>query len=86
MKKLIAVLTITLLTLSSNLTYSEELEPEKMVADDEYVMSLLRQCQDYALEDEVTAPNMQSYLLTCVNDELEGSYYKRITVLPKDES
>ena len=84
MKKLIATLTIALLTLSSNLAYSEDAEPEKMEADAEYVMSLLRQCQDYAQEDEVTATEMKSYLLACINDELEEGDYKLITVLPKE--
>lgn len=85
MKKLIATLTIALLTLSSNLAYSEDFEPEKMEADAEYVMSLLRLCKGYAQDDEVDQAAMNSFLLTCINDELEEGDYKLITVLPKDE-
>jgi hypothetical protein len=84
MKKLIATLTIALLTLSSNLAYSEDVKPEKMEADAKYVMSLLIQCKDYAQEDEVTQSDMNKYLLTCINDELEFSDYKHIKVLPKE--
>jgi hypothetical protein len=85
MKKLITVLTIALLTLSSNLAYSEDSEPEKMEADAEYVMSLLRLCKGYAQDDGVEKLAMNSYLLTCINDELEEADYKLITVLPKDK-
>lgn len=85
MKKFIAVLTLTILTLSTNLAYSEDSEPEKMEADPAYVLSLLRLCKGYAQDDGVTAPDMKSYLLTCINDELEDGDYKLITVLPKDE-
>jgi len=84
MKKLITVLTIALLTLSSNFAYSEDAEPEKMEADKAYVMSLLTQCKEYAIEDEVTQSDMTKYLLTCINEELELGHYKLITALPKD--
>jgi hypothetical protein len=85
MKKLIAVLTLTLLTLSSNFAYSEDSEPEKMEADAEYVMSLLRLCKGYAQDDGVEKASMNSYLLTCINDELEEADYKLITALPKED-
>lgn len=85
MKKLIVVLTLALITLSSNLAYSEESEPEKMEADKEYVMSLLRLCKGYAQDDGVEKPAMKSFLLTCINDELEEGDYELITVLPKEE-
>lgn len=85
MKKLIAVLTLALLMLSPNFAYSEDTEPEKMEADAEYVINLLGLCKDYAQDDEVAQASMNSFLLTCINDELEEGDYKLITVLPKNE-
>jgi hypothetical protein len=83
MKKTILIL--TLLALSSSFVYSEETaEPELMEASESYVISLVSLCKDYAKEDEVDKENLNAYLLTCVNDELESSYYKPIKVLPKD--
>ena len=83
MKKIILVL--ALLTLTSNFAYSEENEQEKMEADEGYVMSLVRLCKGFAQDDEVAQTAMNSYLLTCINDELEEGDYKRINVLPKNE-
>ncbi len=83
MKKLI--LAFTFLTLSSTFAYSEETEPELMEASQEYVIALLVMCKSYAQEDEVPKDGMQNYLLTCINDELADSFYKPITVLPKEE-
>tara|TARA_B100000809_G_scaffold174733_1_gene172015 strand:- start:2056 stop:2223 length:168 start_codon:yes stop_codon:yes gene_type:complete len=54
-----------------------------MEASKSYVISLVSLCKDYAKEDEVEKANLNAYLLTCVNDELESSYYKPIEVLPK---
>jgi hypothetical protein len=83
MKKII--LSLALLTLSSNLAYSEEGEPELMEASKEYVMSLLSMCNEYALEDEVSTLEMNKYLITCINDDLAEAFYKPITVLPKKD-
>lgn len=79
------ILVLALFTLSSNVAYSEENEAEKMEADEGYVISLLRLCKSYSQEDEVPQTAMNSYLLTCINDELEEGDYKLINVLPKDE-
>ena len=46
-------------------------------------MSLFEQCKSDAIEDEVSESEKNSYLLTCINDELEASYYEQIKVLPK---
>lgn len=79
------MLILTLLALSSNVAYSEEAsEPELMEASESYVMSLVSLCKDYAKEDSIESQSLNAYLLTCVNDELESSYYKPIKVLPKD--
>ena len=83
MKKIILVL--ALLTLTSNFAYSEENEQEKMEADEGYVMSLVRLCKGFAQDDEVSQTAMNTYLLTCINDELEEGDYKLINVLPKNE-
>lgn len=82
MKKILLVL--TLLTLSSNLAYSEEAETELMEASNDYVINLMGLCNGDAIEDEVAAEDLTQYLLTCINDELAIAYYKPITVLPKE--
>lgn len=76
---------LALFTLTSPLAYSEEAVSEKLEASKSYVISLLMQCKDYAVEDEVTKEDMNKYLLACINDELEMSDYKHITALPKED-
>ncbi|MFT6901032.1 MAG: hypothetical protein ACJAXS_001219 [Colwellia sp.] len=84
MKKII--LAIALLTLTSSLSaHSEETETALMDAPNDYVASLLIQCKEYAVEDEIAEADMKTYLLDCVNDELKEGYYKPIIVLPKGE-
>jgi hypothetical protein len=83
MKNIISLL--TLLILSSNLAYSEELESELMLADEDYTIRLLWLCQGYSQDDEITQTDLNSYLLKCINNELEAGYYKHIKVLPKEE-
>ena len=82
MKKLILALAV--LTLTSNLAFGQEDETELMAAPSEYVVSLLAQCKDDAVEDEITTSEVNSYLLNCINDELEASYYMPIKVLPEE--
>lgn len=81
MKKLILALAV--ITLTSNAAFGQDEEPELMPASPEYVLSLLAQCKSEAGEDEVEKSEMEHYLLTCINDELEASYYMPIKVLPK---
>jgi len=83
MKK--TILLLTLLTLFSKSAYSEEAESELIEAPEEYTISLLRLCKDYAQEDEISQSAINAYLLICINDELESSDYKTIKVLPKDD-
>lgn len=81
MKKLILALAVMALT--SNAAFSQDDEPELMPASQDYIMSLFEQCKSDAVEDEVSESEKNSYLLTCINDELEASYYEQIKVLPK---
>jgi len=83
MKK--ALLVLTLLTLSSNVAFSEEAETELMEASSDYVINLMGLCKGDAAEDEVAAEDLTQYLLTCINDELAVAYYKPITALPKED-
>ena len=78
------IFALTLFAISSSSAYSEEVEPELMEASQEYAVDLLITCKGYAQADEVALTDMNAYLLTCVNDELEQSYYKRIQLLPKE--
>jgi hypothetical protein len=86
MKKTIIALSLALLTLSSSFVHSEESGSEKMAATEDYVLSLLKFCKDYAKEDEVTESDMTAYLLSCINDELESGYYLPIKSLPKEKT
>ena len=83
MKKLILALAV--LTLMSSAAFSQEDDPELMAASPDYIISLLAQCKDDAVEVGMTTSAMNSYLLTCINDELEASYYIAIKVLPKED-
>ncbi|TWX48094.1 hypothetical protein [Colwellia hornerae] len=83
MKK--TILAIALLALTSSIAHSEEAEPALMDAPSDYVSSLLSQCKEYAVEDEIAEADMKTYLLNCINDELKEGDYKAIKVLPKDE-
>ena len=60
--------------------HSEDEMPQ--AAPQEYVLSLLSTCQEYAQEDEVADNEMTTYLLTCINDELVASNYLPIKKLP----
>ena len=82
MKKIILALAV--LALTSNAAFAQDDEQELMDASPEYAMSLVAQCKSDASEDEISASEMNNYLLTCVNDELEASYYKPIKVIPKE--
>ncbi|WP_185967949.1 hypothetical protein [Thalassotalea sp. PS06] len=42
----------------------------------------LKTCKIYAEEDGVTPDEMTTYLLECVNDDMEMSGYKHLTKLP----
>ncbi|TKB46113.1 hypothetical protein [Thalassotalea mangrovi] len=47
-----------------------------------YVEQVVDTCKIYAEEDEVSAADMNRYLLECVNDDLEMSGYKKLAALP----
>lgn len=79
MKKTLA---FTLLVLFSNISYSEEEKPVLEDAPKSYLLSLLSECNEYATQEEVAEQNLNTYLLQCINEELEASYYKPINVLP----
>lgn len=81
MKKILVV--IAALFVPLNFANSEEMELSKLVADTDYVISLLMQCKKDAEEDEIAEIDMNDYLITCINDELEMSDYQPISVLPK---
>lgn len=82
MKKIILALAV--LALTSNTVFAQDDDAELMPASTDYVLSLLAQCKIDATEDEVTESELNSYLLTCINDELEASYYLPIKALPKE--
>ncbi|MFT6193802.1 MAG: hypothetical protein ACJASU_000701 [Cognaticolwellia sp.] len=82
MKKLI--LAFAVLALTSTAAFCQEDEPKLMAAPSEYIVSLLAQCKNNAVEEEITTSEMKSYLLTCINNELEASYYMSIKVLPEE--
>jgi hypothetical protein len=83
MKKIILALAFCALT--SNAAFSEEAESTLTEAPSDYVMSLLRLCKDYAIEDEIAKEETDDFLLTCINDELEQSDYMPLKVFPKED-
>jgi hypothetical protein len=85
MNKLILALAVLTLTLTSNSAYSEEAEAVLLDAPNDYVISLLKLCKDYSIDDEVPEKDMTKYLLACINEELAESFYKAIKVLPTEE-
>ena len=85
MKRIILALAVMALTSNTVFSQEQEDEPELMVAPAEYVLSVLAQCKGDAVDDEIEQSAMASYLLTCVNDELESSYYLPIKALPKED-
>jgi hypothetical protein len=78
MKKI--VLAVTLLTLTSNLAYSET---RLMKAPNDHLMSLLRFCKSKVILDEVPKSDMNKHLLACINEKLEESDYQLINRLPR---
>jgi hypothetical protein len=82
MKKIIA---FTLLALFNNIAYSQGEEVASEEAPNGHVQNLLIECKQYATQDEITEENLNSYLLQCINEELENSFYKKITTLPTQE-
>tara|TARA_R110001583_G_scaffold561_4_gene4984 strand:- start:11144 stop:11392 length:249 start_codon:yes stop_codon:yes gene_type:complete len=82
MKKILA---FTLLVLFTNISYSEEEKPTLEDAPKSYLLNLLAECKEYATQEEVTGQNLNTYLLQCINEELEASYYKPIKTLPAEE-
>ncbi|TYK64501.1 hypothetical protein [Colwellia echini] len=80
------MLALAVLTLTSANVYAEEVvEDALMEAPSDYVLSLLQSCTDYAADDEIEAKDMNKYLLSCINTELEEGYYQLISSLPKEE-
>ncbi|MBU2869706.1 hypothetical protein [Colwellia sp. E2M01] len=84
MKKIFLVLAA--LTLTSVNAYSEEVADDLMEAPNDYVFSLLQSCTDYASDDEIESKDLNKYLLSCINTELEEGYYQTISSLPKEEA
>lgn len=81
MKKVLVV--VAALFLPLNIANSEEVALDKLVADKDFVISLLMNCKEDAVEDEIADIDMHDYLMTCINDELEMIDYQPITELPK---
>jgi len=83
MKKVILALIV--LPLIFNIAYSEEAKEELEKAPNFYLLNLLYGCKLDATQDEVKEDNLNKYLITCINDELESAGYQLINVLPKEE-
>jgi hypothetical protein len=83
MKK--TILAVILLTLGSSVAHSEDVNSDLMAAPNDYVLSLLALCKDYAVEDDITALELKEYLLGCINGELAESDYQGIKVVPKED-
>lgn len=82
MKKL---LVFTLLATFANIGYSQNSISASEDAPKSYLLNLLSECKEYAAVEEITEQNLNAYLLQCINEELEASYYKNINKLPVEE-
>jgi hypothetical protein len=51
------------------------------VADAELKKEMIEFCKEMAEDESVAAADLQSYLLTCVNNELESEGYAAVTKL-----
>ena len=54
---------------------------DKPAAPKDVVDSIVEQCKQYASEDGVKAEDMDSYVLSCVNDELDDQGYAKVDKL-----
>lgn len=81
MKKII--LACMMLSLASSASFAQDDEVELKQAPKEHVLALLKSCQNYAVEDETAKDELDAYLLSCINDELESEDYFPIKALPK---
>lgn len=79
MKKLLLV---TLLTAVSTFTFADEDNEGTEQASAAYIQSILTVCKQDAAEDEVSAEELNNYLLECVNDDLVSNDYNPIDSLP----
>jgi len=82
MKKIVA---FTLLALFTNIACSQDNDNELEDAPKSYIQNLFSECKEYAELEEVASENLNTYLLHCINEELETSFYKRISSLPTEE-
>jgi hypothetical protein len=80
MKKSLTIL--ALLAVFSLPVFSAE-EEALQDAPADYIKSVLETCKAYAVEDEVDAKDLETYLLECVNEDLEANNYKLLKALPK---
>ena len=82
MKKII---TFALLTMISPLSYSQDNETDSQELQDapkSYLLNLLSECQEYGALEDIAQENINTYLLQCINEELEASFYNPIGSLP----
>ncbi len=76
------ILISTLLTVAAFSVFANDDDSHLEEASVGYVSQVLATCKEYAVEDEVAAKDLNSYLLECVNDDLDANGYKKITSLP----
>ncbi|MEI5638402.1 MULTISPECIES: hypothetical protein [unclassified Pseudoalteromonas] len=75
MKTMVSSLFAMALFASSAAVANSELNP----APADLIQELTEMCLDWAKEDEVQTAELKSYVLNCVNDELEASGYDKVT-------
>lgn len=73
-----------MLTLFATAAFCEEEKDNLDEAPKSYLVNLLSECKEYASHEDITEENLSTYLLACINEELEASYYKQISSLPTE--
>lgn len=78
MKKILIATLFTVLSMSA--IANDEAALTEATAD--YIQTVLSTCKEYALEDEVAPKDLNTYLLDCINDDLEANDFKKVMALP----
>ena len=87
MKKFIAVMGTLLLSVSAIANEPDPLQLEGNLnqplveASEETVKAVTETCRSWAKEDSIQDSELASYLLDCVNDELQGQGYLPVSSL-----
>ncbi|MBV7315916.1 hypothetical protein [Shewanella sp. NIFS-20-20] len=82
--KLRSIVAVSILISWSSVA-NDEVAIELPMAPEGELISMIQVCQDMAIEQQVEQINLDSYLLECVNEQLEELDYSPLEALPQSE-